>query len=183
MSGKKGVLTGFREFLMRGNVIELAVAVVVGAAFTNIVNAVVKGVISPVVGALGSQNLDHYKACLTTCPKDPKTGEFTDGIYILWGSVLSAALTFLITAAVVYFLMILPMNKWKALQEARKPVVPAAPADPTEVELLIEIRDALLAGRDGSAAVRGPASAASGALSDGTGAGAAATRKTPHQQN
>ncbi|MFG2285912.1 large conductance mechanosensitive channel protein MscL [Streptomyces sp. NPDC048595] len=147
---KRSVLAGFREFLMRGNVVELAVAVVVGAAFTNIVNAVVKGVIGPIVGALGSQNLDHYQSCLTaTCAKDPKTGAFTDGIYILWGSVLSAALTFLITAAVVYFLMILPMNKWKERQEAKKPV-DDTPAPQTEVELLAEIRDALVAQRGGS---------------------------------
>ncbi|ARF55756.1 large conductance mechanosensitive channel protein MscL [Streptomyces gilvosporeus] len=154
MSEKKGVLQGFKEFLMRGNVVELAVAVVVGAAFTNIVNAVVKGVINPIIGALGSQNLDNYKACLTTCNVDKKTGAFTDGIYILWGSVLSAALTFLITAAVVYFLMILPMNKWKDRQAAKKPA-DNTPANPTEVELLMEIRDALLAQRNGS----GPASA------------------------
>ncbi|GAA0443912.1 large conductance mechanosensitive channel protein MscL [Streptomyces olivaceiscleroticus] len=147
---KNGVLQGFKEFLLRGNVIELAVAVVVGAAFTNIVNAVVKGVINPIVGALGSQNLDHYKSCLSSsCHPDPKTGEFTDGIYILWGSVLSAALTFLITAAVVYFLMILPMNKWKARQEAKKPVE-EGPVDPTEVELLMQIRDALVSQRNGA---------------------------------
>ncbi|POX41526.1 large conductance mechanosensitive channel protein MscL [Streptomyces sp. Ru73] len=151
---KNGVLQGFKEFLMRGNVVELAVAVVVGAAFTNIVNAVVKGVINPIVGALGSQNLDHYKTCLTTCPVDKKTGEFTDGIYILWGSVLSAALTFLITAAVVYFLMILPMNKWKARQDAKKPVE-EGPVDPTEVELLMQIRDALVSQRTGEEPVAG----------------------------
>ncbi|KIZ19040.1 large conductance mechanosensitive channel protein MscL [Streptomyces natalensis] len=155
MSEKKGVLQGFKEFLMRGNVVELAVAVVVGAAFTNIVNAVVKGVINPIIGALGSQNLDNYKSCLSnSCHPDKKTGAFTDGIFILWGSVLSAALTFLITAAVVYFLMILPMNKWKDRQAAKRPAEDT-PADPTEVELLMEIRDALLAQRNGSA----PASA------------------------
>ncbi|MFJ9410563.1 large conductance mechanosensitive channel protein MscL [Streptomyces sp. NPDC101393] len=150
MSENKGVLQGFKEFLMRGNVIELAVAVVVGAAFTNIVNAVVKGVINPIIGALGSQNLDNYKSCLSaSCTVDPKTGDVTDGIYILWGSVLSSALTFVITAAVVYFLMILPMNKWKARQDARKPV-DETPVDPTEIELLAEIRDALVSQRNGS---------------------------------
>ncbi|WP_030985502.1 large conductance mechanosensitive channel protein MscL [Streptomyces sp. NRRL S-1813] len=149
MSESKGVLQGFKEFLMRGNVIELAVAVVVGAAFTNIVNAVVKGVINPIIGALGSQNLDNYKACLTDCGVNRKTGEFTSGIYILWGSVLSAALTFLITAAVVYFLMILPINKWKERQAAKRGV-DGIPVNPTEVELLIEIRDALIAQRTGS---------------------------------
>ncbi|OKH97784.1 mechanosensitive ion channel protein [Streptomyces sp. CB02923] len=171
MSEKTGVLGGFKEFLMRGNVIELAVAVVVGAAFTNIVNAVVKGVINPVVGAMGSQNLDHYKTCLSTCTTDAKTGEFTDGIYILWGSVLSAVLTFLITAAVVYFLMILPMNKWKARQDAKKPL-DDGPADPTEVELLQEIRDALVAQRNGSLPGSATGSPAGG------GAGSVVTQKT-----
>ncbi|MFH9423658.1 large conductance mechanosensitive channel protein MscL [Streptomyces sp. NPDC017529] len=171
MSEKTGVLTGFKEFLMRGNVIELAVAVVVGAAFTNIVNAVVKGVINPIVGALGSQNLDHYKTCLTTCHTDAKSGDFTDGIYILWGSVLSAVLTFVITAAVVYFLMILPMNKWKARQDAKKPV-DDSPLAPTEVELLTEIRDALVAQRNGSVSRAGAGSAVGG------GAGSVVTQKT-----
>lgn len=142
------VLGGFKEFLMRGNVIDLAVAVVIGAAFTNIVNKVVEGVINPLVGALGSQNLDHYKSCLTTCTVG-KDGEYADGIYILWGSVLSAALTFLITAAVVYFMMILPMTRWKARQDAKKPVEDTPPA-PTEVELLADIRDALVAQRNGA---------------------------------
>jgi len=137
---------------MRGNVIDLAVAVVVGAAFTNIVNSVVKGIINPIVGAFGSQDLDGYTACLSdVCTKNGK-GEVTQGIYILWGSVLSATLTFLMTAAVVYFLMILPMNRWKARQDAKKPV-DDAPAQATEIELLTEIRDALLAQRTDSAAM------------------------------
>jgi large conductance mechanosensitive channel len=168
VSEKQGVLQGFKEFLMRGNVVELAVAVVVGAAFTNIVNAVVKGVINPIIGAFGSQNLDNYKSCLSaSCTVDAKTGEVTDGIYILWGSILSSALTFLMTAAVVYFLMILPMNKWKARMDARKPV-DDTPVDPTEIELLAEIRDALVAQRNGS----------SSAPVDGAGAGTVITQKT-----
>ncbi|GAA4950031.1 hypothetical protein GCM10023238_15440 [Streptomyces heliomycini] len=61
---KTSVLQGFKAFLMRGNVVDLAVAVVIGAAFTNIVNAVVKGVINPLVGAFGTQDLDGYSSCL-----------------------------------------------------------------------------------------------------------------------
>ncbi|MGW3865461.1 large conductance mechanosensitive channel protein MscL, partial [Streptomyces sp. NPDC005047] len=61
---------GFKAFLMRGNVIDLAVAVVIGAAFTNIVNSVVKGVINPLIGAFGTQSLDSYSSCL----KGPCTG-------------------------------------------------------------------------------------------------------------
>jgi large conductance mechanosensitive channel len=151
----KGILNGFKQFLMRGNVIELAVAVVIGAAFTNIVNAVVKGVINPVIGAFGTQNLDQYTLCLGTCTKTA-AGEVTEGVHFLWGSVLSASLTFLITAAVVYFLMILPMNRFKQRQAAKAPVA-NTPAEVTEIELLTEIRDALVTRRDSSGPSQVPA--------------------------
>ncbi|MBO8199696.1 large conductance mechanosensitive channel protein MscL [Streptomyces smyrnaeus] len=143
---KKGVLTGFKEFLMRGNVVELAVAVVVGAAFSKIVDAVVNGFINPLVGAVGTKDLDKYRSCLKGPCEYSSTGEVVDGIPIHWGPVLSATLTFLITAAVVYFLMILPMNKFKERQQAK-----AGPVEvpKTEVELLTEIRDVLLAQRAG----------------------------------
>ncbi|MEU8570777.1 large conductance mechanosensitive channel protein MscL [Streptomyces pathocidini] len=145
----KGVLNGFKQFLMRGNVVDLAVAVVVGAAFTNIVNAVVKGMINPVVGALGSKNLDQYALCLSDKCVKSQTGEVTEGLYFLWGSVLSATLTFVITAAVVYFLMVMPMNRYKDRQAAKEAPAEETPAAPTEVELLTEIRDALVAQRNG----------------------------------
>lgn len=64
---KESLLGGFKAFLMRGNVIDLAVAVVIGAAFTNIVNSVVKGIINPLVGAFGTKDLESYSSCL----KDP----------------------------------------------------------------------------------------------------------------
>lgn len=145
MSEKKdpGIWDGFRAFLMRGNVVDLAVAVVIGAAFTNIVNAVVKGIINPLVGAIGTKNLDHYSSCLSSsCEGD-------QGIQILWGSVLGAALSFVITAAVVYFLMVLPMAKYLARVEARRKAKEGAQEviEVTELEVLKEIRDALVAER------------------------------------
>ncbi|MER5373710.1 large conductance mechanosensitive channel protein MscL [Streptomyces sp. NPDC002553] len=135
------VLQGFKAFLMRGNVVDLAVAVVIGAAFTNIVNSVVKGIINPLVGAIGTQNLDHYSSCLSTSCK----GE--EGIQILWGSVLGATLSFVITAAVVYFLMVLPMAKYLARMEARRKAKESTHEviEVTELEVLKEIRDALVA--------------------------------------
>jgi large conductance mechanosensitive channel len=156
LSEKQDVLAGFKAFLMRGNVVDLAVAVVIGAAFTKIVNSVVEGVINPVVGSIGPKDLDRYQSCLQgPCTFDRATGAAVSGIAIKWGSVLSAALTFLITAAVVYFLMILPMNKLKkrldALSAQEAAEAAATPVQKTEVELLTEIRDALLAQRDGSA--------------------------------
>ncbi|MET9923361.1 MULTISPECIES: MscL family protein [unclassified Streptomyces] len=154
MSEKKvSLLEGFKAFLTRGNVIDLAVAVVIGAAFTNIVNAFVKGIINPLVGAFGTQDLDNYSSCLRgPCTTDPATGEM-DGIEILWGSVLSATLSFLITAAVVYFLLVLPMAKYlarRAASQAAKEGVRET-LEVSELEVLKEIRDALVAQRGGGA--------------------------------
>ncbi|MFC9296059.1 large conductance mechanosensitive channel protein MscL [Streptomyces sp. NPDC057011] len=145
---KESVLAGFKAFLMRGNVVDLAVAVVIGAAFTNIVNSIVKGIISPVIGAIGTKNLDVYKTCI----KEP-CGTGTDGqptgVEILWGSVLNATLTFLITAAVVYFLMVLPMAKYLAKVEQRRKAREGVQEtmEITELEVLKEIRDNLVAQR------------------------------------
>ncbi|WP_405702459.1 large conductance mechanosensitive channel protein MscL [Streptomyces sp. NBC_00069] len=145
---KESVLAGFKAFLMRGNVVDLAVAVVIGAAFTNIVNSVVKGIISPLVGAVGTKSLDGYTSCLKDpCGIDAK-GEPT-GVNILWGSVLNAALTFLITAAVVYFLMVLPMSKYLAKMEQRRRAKEGVQEtmEITELVVLKEIRDELIAQR------------------------------------
>jgi large conductance mechanosensitive channel len=137
------VWQGFKSFLTRGNVVDLAVAVVIGAAFTNIVNSVVKGIINPLVGAIGTQNLDTYSSCLSSnCSGDK-------GIQLMWGSVLGAALSFVITAAVVYFLMVLPMSKYLARAEAQRKAKEGTHEviEITELEVLKEIRDALVAQR------------------------------------
>ncbi|MGW0912352.1 large conductance mechanosensitive channel protein MscL [Streptomyces sp. NPDC002784] len=151
MSEKKepSVLDGFKAFLMRGNVVDLAVAVVIGAAFTNIVNSVVKGVINPLVGAIGTKNLDSYSSCLKGPCGKAADGSVTSGVMILWGSVLGAALSFVITAAVVYFLMVLPMSKYLARQEARRKSKEGTQeiVELTELEVLKEIRDELVAQR------------------------------------
>jgi large conductance mechanosensitive channel len=144
-----GIWQGFKAFLMRGNVVDLAVAVVIGAAFTNIVNSVVKGIINPLVGAIGTKNLDSYSSCLKDpCALNPD-GTVKSGIPIMWGSVLGATLSFVITAAVVYFLMILPMAKYLARLEARRRAKEGTRevVEVTELEVLKEIRDTLIAQR------------------------------------
>ena len=143
------VWQGFKAFLMRGNVVDLAVAVVIGAAFTNIVTSVVKGVINPLVGAFGTKDLDKYSSCLKDPCATAADGTVTDGIPIMWGTVLSATLSFVITAAVVYFLMVLPMAKYLARQEARRKAKEGTQEviEVTELEVLKEIRDALVAQR------------------------------------
>ncbi|WP_329178308.1 large conductance mechanosensitive channel protein MscL [Streptomyces sp. NBC_01477] len=155
-AGKPSLLAGFKEFVMRGNVIDLAVAVVIGAAFSNVVNSVVNGTINPLVGAFGTKDLAGYSSCLKgPCVVNDK-GEATSGIHILWGSVVSATLTFLITAAVVYFLMVLPMARYLARRAARQQPVEVtetiAEAEVEEITLLRDIRDALVAPRSGGTA-------------------------------
>ncbi len=146
---KPSVWEGFKAFLMRGNVVDLAVAVVIGAAFTNIVNSVVKGVINPLVGAFGTKDLDKYSSCLQDPCDTDADGTVISGIPIMWGTVLSATLSFVITAAVVYFLMVLPMAKYLARQEARRKAKEGTQEviELTELEVLKEIRDALVAQR------------------------------------
>ncbi|MDI2128763.1 large conductance mechanosensitive channel protein MscL [Yinghuangia seranimata] len=132
---------GFKKFLMRGNVVDLAVAVVIGAAFTTVINSFVKGVINPLVGALGTKDLDSYRSCLKgPCAVDA-AGNVTQGVFILWGTVLSALLTFVITALVVYFIFVLPINH---MMDRRARALGQAKAERlTDNELLTEIRDLL----------------------------------------
>jgi large conductance mechanosensitive channel len=127
---------GFKEFLLRGNVVELAVAVVMGAAFGKVIDVFVNGVLNPLIGAFGSKNLNAYYSCL----KGPCTvvgGEVVKGVAILWGSVIGALITFTLTAAAVYFAVVLPLNAYSRRKEAEgEPVL-------SEAELLTDIRDLL----------------------------------------
>lgn len=90
---------GFRDFIMRGNVIDLAVAVVIGGAFSSIVNALVKDLITPFIGALGGKP-DFSRIYFTVNNSKFMVGDF-----------LNAVISFLIIAAVIYFFVVMPMNK------------------------------------------------------------------------
>lgn len=138
------MLKGFKEFILRGNVIDLAVAVVIGAAFTAIVNSLVMGIFNPALGALfKAESLN--KALIVEIPTT------TGGApaQLMFGAALAAVIQFVLVAAVVYFALVLPINHLKRVAFLRqKKEEEATPVDvpPTETELLIEIRD-LLAGR------------------------------------
>jgi len=129
------MLAGFRNFIMRGNVIELAVAFVVGAAFVAVVKALVDGLITPLIAAIvGKPNLDG--AMIVT----------VNNADFLFGAVLGAIINFVLVAAAVYFLIVAPMNK---LAERRKAGIEPEPEAPAEdILLLQEIRDLLAARRD-----------------------------------
>ena len=132
------MLKGFRAFILRGNVIDLAVAVVIGTAFTAIVNGLVTGIFNPLISLLfNSSNL--AKAGITL--RAASAGQ--DAVVLSWGAVISAVIQFLLVAIVIYFALIVPMNYAKKIQLRRHPVEADAPAAPTELELLTEIRDLL----------------------------------------
>jgi large conductance mechanosensitive channel len=128
------MLKGFREFITRGNVIDLAVAVVIGAAFTSVVNAIVSGIFNPLIGLLfRAESLDQ--ALILTIPGTDAEFRF--------GTVLGAIISFLAVAAVVYFVFVFPMNAYREHQAAK--VAAGVPAEEplTEAELLVQIRDLL----------------------------------------
>ena len=133
------MLKGFKDFILRGNVIELAVAVVIGASFTAIVTAIVTGVINPVIALLfKAEDLAGASVRLGTGSSAPE---------LLYGLVISAAIQFILVAAVVYFALIVPMNYLKKVQFRKKAEEPTVvePSAPTDTELLVEIRDLLQA--------------------------------------
>jgi large conductance mechanosensitive channel len=126
------MLKGFRDFISRGNVVELAVAVVIGTAFTNVVNAFGSAFLQPLINSIfGGRKVSgswHLR-----------------GQTFAWSSFVNAIIAFLIAAATVYFLVVLPMNK---LAERRaRGEEPKTKAPSEEVQLLTEIRDALVGRR------------------------------------
>lgn len=121
------MIKGFKEFVMRGNVIDLAVAVVIGAAFNTVVERVVESLVNPVVGIVfQADSLDS--ALMIPVGND----------HIALGAVIGALINFVIVAAVVYFAFVLPMNK---AREHRGPQ--EIEEAPSQEDLLTEIRDLL----------------------------------------
>lgn len=126
------MLTGFKKFIVKGNVLDLAVAVIIGAAFAQVVNAMVEAVLMPLISALvGSPDFDSF-AMLTLNGND-----------IRFGVLLTALVNFLLVAAAVYFAVVLPMNKMIEARNRRLGIDPAEAEAAAQVQLLTEIRDAL----------------------------------------
>jgi len=143
---KDSVFFGFKEFVLRGNVLDLAVAVVVGAAFTSIVNALVTGVFNPAIGAL-------FNAGSLTDALDWEIPAFGGGTAVLkFGVAVAAIVQFMIVAVVVYFVLVMPLNRLKRIAFAKQAQEPTeedrSPLPPSEAELLLQIRDLLAAQAD-----------------------------------
>jgi large conductance mechanosensitive channel len=131
------MLKGFKEFIMRGNVVDLAVAVVIGAAFTAVVNALVADIITPLIAAIGGKP-DFSQLYFTI-----------NGSKFLYGSFINAIISFLIVAAAIYFLVVLPLNTLAERRAARlaagQPTGEAPQEKPEDVIVLEQIRDLLQA--------------------------------------
>lgn len=122
------MIKGFRDFLLRGNVVDLAVAVIIGAAFGAVVTALVEDLITPLIAAIGGE--PNFGGLAFTINESR----------FAYGDFINKMLSFVIIAAVIYFLIVVPMNR---LMEMRKKEQLPEPAVPEDVLLLREIRDAL----------------------------------------
>ncbi len=122
------MIQGFKAFLLRGNVVDLAVAVVIGAAFGAVVSAFADDVVGGLIGVIGGT------------PDFGRAGVTVNGSRIVYGSTITALINFVIVAAVVYFLVVVPYTKAKE----RFFPTPEPDGTPEDIALLREIRDALV---------------------------------------
>lgn len=133
------MLKGFKDFIMRGNVVDLAVGIVIGAAFTALVSQLTKSFLEPLIRVL-TLMVTGGKSLASTTPK-------WHNVPFDWPAFVNALITFLLTAAALYFLVVYPMNKLAERRRRGEEPPPTAPSE--EVKLLTEIRDALAAGGAG----------------------------------
>ena len=140
------MLSGFKSFIMRGNVVDLAVAVIIGAAFTKIVTSLTEDVIMPVVGGLiGDADFSRLFILLGDVPAGVDPTNYaalkTAGVPMIgYGSLITAAVNFLIVAFIIYLIV-------RALQKAARSKEEVTEAEAAEIALLREIRNELRAGR------------------------------------
>ncbi|MCT2260582.1 large conductance mechanosensitive channel protein MscL [Brachybacterium muris] len=140
-------MKGFKEFIMQGNVLDLAVGVVIGGAFTALIGAFVDNLIRPVINVFGGANVDGLAFKITN-----------DSTVVDLGALLSAIIAFLITAAVVYFVFVLPVTKARAFDRKRRGLPEEDEGGaPEDVVLLTEIRDLLAVQRGGTTPAQGDA--------------------------
>jgi large conductance mechanosensitive channel len=134
------MLKGFKDFIMRGNVVDLAVGIVIGAAFTTVVTAFTNGFLKPLIQLIGGGT-----------GVSAGTWKARDGVLFDYATFLNALITFVLTAAVLYFLVVFPLNKLAERRARGEEPPPAAPSE--DIVLLTQIRDALVANRAGPGAV------------------------------
>ena len=127
------MLKGFKEFIARGNVVEMAVGIIIGGAFKDIIDKLVTSILNPAIGAIFGQP-DFTKSFILHIGDSQ----------ILFGALLTAIINFLLIAFAVYFFIVVPMNYFAKMRKRAQDAAPKEVSD--EVKLLTEIRDALAKG-------------------------------------
>ncbi|WP_430241051.1 large conductance mechanosensitive channel protein MscL [Neorhizobium sp. DAR64861/K0K2] len=141
------VVSEFRSFIAKGNVVDLAVGIIIGGAFTGIVTSLVNDLVMPVVGAVtgGGFDFSNYFVALSSAVTAPSLEEARkQGAVFAYGSFITVAINFLILAFII-FLMVKGVNKLRALEE-KKPADATPAPPPADIQLLSEIRDILKTG-------------------------------------
>ena len=131
-----GFFKEFRDFAMKGNLVDIAVAFVMGAAFAKVVSSFTEGIVAPLVGLLGGADLSKKMYVIKEAVTDATGKVVTEAVAIKWGDFITSIINFLIVAFVM-FLVIKAINRMKAKEEV-------AAAGPSSTDLLLmEIRDSL----------------------------------------
>lgn len=125
----KETISGFKQFILRGNVVDLAVGVVIGAAFSGLVESLVKDILTPVIGAIAK--VPDFSGLYFT----------VHGSQFMYGNFFNHLISFLIVSATIYFFVVTPINK--LVMRNKKEEIETLPATPEDVLLLREIRDSL----------------------------------------
>lgn len=131
------MLKEFKEFAMKGNLVDIAVAFVMGAAFNNVVTSFTGGIVSPLIGLIFNSDFKDLKYVITEGTMND-AGEVVGEVAVMYGTFLTNLIDFIIVAFVM-FIVIKGINRMKKKEEP----APEAPAGPTQEELLTQIRDLL----------------------------------------
>jgi large conductance mechanosensitive channel len=132
-----GMIKEFKEFALKGNLIDIAVGFVMGAAFGKVTGSFIDGIVMPVVGLIQGKDLSNWKYVLKKPEMDSSGAVTAEEVSIKYGDFISVVIEFLVVAFVMFLVI-------KAINNAKKKEVPAPPPGPSnEEKLLIEIRDAL----------------------------------------
>lgn len=131
------MIKGFRDFAMRGNLFDIAIAFVMGGAFGKVVSSFTEGIVSPLIGLIGGADLSKNMLKLKDAVTDASGKITAEAVYLKWGDFITAIINFLIVAFVMFLFI-------KAINSLKKKEAPAPPpAVPEDILLLREIRDAL----------------------------------------
>ncbi|MDQ1731147.1 MAG: large conductance mechanosensitive channel [Pseudonocardiales bacterium] len=128
------MIKGFKDFIMRGNIVDLAIAVVIGTAFAKVIDTFVSSIVKPILASFPGSSVNGWGFSL-------RGGDLKKSTFIDLSAIINSVIVFVLTAAVVYFIFVVPMRR---IQEMRaRGLEPEPTAVPEDVLLLREIRDAL----------------------------------------